>query len=378
MNSYNRCILRACFGLVALLFYCEYAVHYLVIFQCGWPDLDAQKADPAILLNNAEEPPVKVMFLADTHLLGSRNGHWFDKLRREWQMHRAFQTAMTIHKPELVFILGDIFDEGLWCSRAEFERYVARFNSLFYVPQNTQLYVVAGNHDMGFHYQIIPYLNERFVNAMKAPSVERVSVRGNHFVLMNSMALEGDGCFLCKPTEMALKRIAKQLKCTKGIGSSCKSKDILKQYSRPILLQHYPMYRESDEICHEVDEAPANIKNEKFRERWDCLSKEASEQLLDIMEPRLIVDGHTHHGCRKIHRKNILEFTVPSFSWRNKNNPSFLLGVFTPNNYMVSKCYMPLETTVIKIYITGFILVFLYVALKVRRRFIYRRLLKVD
>lgn len=37
---------------------------------------------------------LRVMFLADTHLLGSRQGHWFDKLRREWQMHRAFQTAM--------------------------------------------------------------------------------------------------------------------------------------------------------------------------------------------------------------------------------------------------------------------------------------------
>ncbi|XP_046481548.1 per1-like protein PGAP5 isoform X1 [Neodiprion pinetum] len=296
---------------------------------------------------------------------------------REWQMYRAFQTAMTIHKPELVFILGDIFDEGLWCSSAEFDRYVARFNSLFYIPQNTQLYVVAGNHDMGFHYKIIPYLNQRFVNAMNAPSVKRVSVRGNHFVLMNSMALEGDGCFLCKPTEMALNRIAKQLKCTKGIGSSCKSKDILKQYSKPILLQHYPMYRESDEICHEVDEAPANIKSEKFRERWECLSKEASEQLLDIMEPRLIVNGHTHHGCRRIHRENILEFTVPSFSWRNKNNPSFLLGVFTPNNYSVSKCYMPVETTVIGIYIIGSIVVFLYLVLKARRGFNYRRLVKL-
>lgn len=48
------------------------------------------------------------MVLADTHLLGSRNGHWFDKWRREWQMHRAFQTAMTLHQPEIVFILGTL------------------------------------------------------------------------------------------------------------------------------------------------------------------------------------------------------------------------------------------------------------------------------
>ena len=43
-------------------------------------------------------PALRAMFLADTHLLGRRQGHWFDKLRREWQMHRAFQTAMTYFK----------------------------------------------------------------------------------------------------------------------------------------------------------------------------------------------------------------------------------------------------------------------------------------
>lgn len=39
------------------------------------------------------------------------------------------------------------------------------------------------------------------------------------------------------------------------------------------------MYRESDEICNELDQAPDEIKDIKFRERWECLSKEASEQV---------------------------------------------------------------------------------------------------
>lgn len=116
------------------------------------------------------------MFLADTHLLGKRNGHWFDKLRREWQMYRAFQTALTLHRPEVVFvlgilffmyielnfnifllyfyeILGDVFDEGLWCSGLEFNDYVERFHSLFAIPKETKMYVVVGNHDVGFHYK---------------------------------------------------------------------------------------------------------------------------------------------------------------------------------------------------------------------------------
>lgn len=67
-------------------------------------------------------------------------------------MQRVFQTAMTIHKPDVVFLVGDVFDEGQWCSSEEFEGYISRFESMFSVPKNTHLYVVAGNHDMGFHY----------------------------------------------------------------------------------------------------------------------------------------------------------------------------------------------------------------------------------
>lgn len=58
---------------------------------------------------------------------------------------------------------------------------------------------------------ITPYLNQRFVNGLKSPSVKRVSIRGNHFVLINSMALEGDGCFLCRPTEIALNKISSKI-----------------------------------------------------------------------------------------------------------------------------------------------------------------------
>lgn len=233
---------------------------------------------------------------------------------------------------------GDVFDEGLWCSSAEFDAYVQRFNSLFAVPKNTYLYVAAGNHDMGFHYVISPYLSQRFMNAMRAPSVKRVTIRGNHFVLVNSMALEGDGCFLCRPAEVALHKIAKHLKCARGIGE-CSMQKSIKRFSRPILLQHYPMYRESDALCSEPDEAPEDIKDIKFRERWECLSREASEQLLEILNPRLIVDGHTHHGCRKMHG-DTLEVTIPSFSWRNKNNPSFLMASIRLLNFLPSDLTM--------------------------------------
>jgi len=59
-------------------------------------------------------------------------------------------------------------------------------------------------------------------------------------------------------------------------------------------------------------------------------------QLLDILKPRLIVTGHTHHGCHRVHREDIHEWTLPSFSWRNKDNPSFMLVSTASNNLAVA------------------------------------------
>lgn len=58
--------------------------------QCKWPALNPQKEDINIPVDTVDKP-VKVMFIADTHLLGSREGHWFDKLRR---FHRSSITSI--------------------------------------------------------------------------------------------------------------------------------------------------------------------------------------------------------------------------------------------------------------------------------------------
>ncbi|GLV41541.1 Post-GPI attachment to proteins 5 [Carabus blaptoides fortunei] len=374
MRTLKHIIYKSLGYLLLLLCFCEYLFYYLVLWNCDWPALDPQNADPRIPYANEE--PVKVMVLADTHLLGSRNGHWFDKLRREWQMRRAFQTALTLHQPELVFILGDITDEGLWCSDTEFQTYVDRFHQLFAVPEATKLYVVVGNHDIGFHYGISPYLNQRFVSAFDAPAVKLVSVRGNHFVLVNSMALEGDGCFLCKPAKQELVHIENRLKCTEGV-RKCGPNMKLDRYSKPILMQHYPLYRESDALCNEPDAAPASIKAEPFRERWECISREATYQLLDTLRPRLAMSGHTHHGCKRQLPQGGEEITVPSFSWRNKDNPNYALGVFTPDNYAISRCEMPRESTVIMLYILGSLVFALYLSYEYRRT-LHRCMFKVQ
>ena len=102
------------FALVLITFlYNEYLIYWQVLLKCNWPE------SPTSTQADSQNKLYNIMLIADTHLLGSRHGHWFDKLRREWQQHRQFQTARQILHPDLIVILGDLTDEGKWCSDRE-------------------------------------------------------------------------------------------------------------------------------------------------------------------------------------------------------------------------------------------------------------------
>uniref|UniRef100_A0A8C9DAU5 Metallophosphoesterase 1 n=1 Tax=Panthera leo TaxID=9689 RepID=A0A8C9DAU5_PANLE len=272
----------------AALLFCEFLIYYLVIFRCDWPEVKT----PA---HNSGQETLKAMFLADTHLLGEIRGHWLDKLRREWQMERAFQTALWLLQPEVVFILGDIFDEGKWSSPQAWADDVERFQKIFRHPRHVLLKVVAGNHDIGFHYQMSTYKIKRFE---KVFNPERLfSWKGINFVMVNSVALEGDGCNLCSEAEAEIIDISHKLNC--------------------------------------------------------------SRELLWWLRPRLVLSGHTHSACEVLHGAGTMEISVPSFSWRNRNNPSFIMGMLTPTEYALAKCYLPYENTVLATYCVaiGFLVV---------------------
>lgn len=189
-------------------------------------------------------------------------------------MHRAFQTAIFLLNPDAVFILGDLFDEGEWSDEVQFAAYYARFGRLFRTPDHVELRVVPGNHDIGFHYIASPRIIRQFEHAFNFTSVQDLRLGGVDFVLVNSMAFEGDDCDLCVEASNKLKSLSESLDC--GVNGKCPG-------GRPVLLQHFPMYRKSDKHCRELDQAPDYVKNESFREKWDCLSKEASEKVCHVL-----------------------------------------------------------------------------------------------
>lgn len=138
------------------------------------------------------------------------------------------------------------------------------------------------------------------------------------------MTLSRDGCYFCAEAEEEIKRISLRLNCAKETSNFTvceRLSDKLPFYARPILLQHFPTYRESDEICEEHDSPVI----ETYRENWEVLSKDATKFIGKVLNPVVSFSGHSHHYCRSYNMWNIEEFTIASFSWRNKRNPSFLL-----------------------------------------------------
>ncbi|XP_007972873.1 metallophosphoesterase 1 isoform X2 [Chlorocebus sabaeus] len=339
----------------AVLLFCEFLIYFLAIFQCNWPEVKTTAYDGK---QATREPVLKAMFLADTHLLGEFLGHWLDKLRREWQMERAFQTALWLLQPEVIFILGDVFDEGKWSTPEAWADDVERFQKMFRHPSHVQLKVVAGNHDIGFHYEMNTYKVERFE---KVFSSERLfSWKGINFVMVNSVALNGDGCGICSEAEAELIEVSHRLNCSREArGSRRCGPGLLLPASAPVLLQHYPLYRRSDANCSGEDAAPPEERDIPFKENYDVLSREASQKLLWWLQPRLVLSGHTHSACEVHHGGRVPELSVPSFSWRNRNNPSFIMGSITPTDYALSKCYLPREDVVLVIYCgaVGFLVV---------------------
>lgn len=138
------------------------------------------------------------------------------------------------------------------------------------------------------------------------------------------MTLEQDGCSLCAKAEADIEAISKRLNCKKVHSNSSDCENIsnkLPFYSRPVLLQHFPTYRKSDDDCHEHDSYEVEVNKEK----WDVLSENATDFLGRQLDPSVVFCGHTHHYCRSHNKWNIEEYTVASFNRRQKRNPSFLL-----------------------------------------------------
>ncbi|XP_045483240.1 metallophosphoesterase 1-like [Harmonia axyridis] len=360
LYKFRIIIAEVSLGFLVLVFYCEYLHYNVVIQQCYWPRLSVDNEDFSIPTTNDNR--LKVMLIADLHLKCKRS-NWYEIFSEEVQMERCFQHAVHQLKPDVIFILGDVLDQGMHCNLKDFDNLVQRFERMFSLPNRTKMYVVPGNRDIGYHHQIDVDQNKDFADGLKSPLVQHLMVKKNNFILLNSMTLGDDSCSLCSVVEEKLAEIEKRLKCSQEeYRGTCDQNLTMPIYSRPILIQHLPLYRTSDENCSDSDSAPWPQNLHEMAEYWECLSQNTTDRLLQRLKPRIVFSGHLHHGCtRRLPQVGGIEVTISSFNWRKKDKPAIGLAVVTTTNYEIVKCQMPRYATIITIYLLGILVILFWI-----------------
>eukprot|EP00899_Mesostigma_viride_P007727 jgi/Mesvir1/16956/Mv15806-RA.2 len=170
--------------------------------RCSWPTREAKEEGGAKPNRPAEETHnranLHVLLVSDLHLLG-RRGSMLDKTIREWQLHATFQALVSVLRPDAVVVLGDLFDDGSYCGRHEWERHVATFRRMTRTPEGMPLEVVVGNHDVGdgmggrlCHWPSQPPHPLARFEAEFGRSTRVFMLRNVTFVALNGMAY---GCF---------------------------------------------------------------------------------------------------------------------------------------------------------------------------------------
>ena len=143
--------------------------------------------------------------------------------------------------------------------------------------------------------------------------------------------------------------------------------------NNPILVQHFPLWRHDDSICSTKPSDTANAHDRFYvnKPAREAVPAAISKNILEKIKPRIIFSGHTHNWCLREFDRNsvgngkkmglkhpLFELSVPSFSWRNRNNPSYLMVSVSDHGIGWQKCFVPRQSTIVGIYVVALLILF--------------------
>uniref|UniRef100_A0A1I8FR98 Protein kinase domain-containing protein n=1 Tax=Macrostomum lignano TaxID=282301 RepID=A0A1I8FR98_9PLAT len=225
-----------------------------------------------------------------------------------------------------------------------------------------------------FHYDVTQHKVDRFGGAFHLPPCLqlRVDWAGVNFVLANSVAFEGDGCFLCRTRpsragrrgQPAALRIRHPPRRRLQRGKPSEAAVSCAPATAPILLTHYPLARLDESACDTVA-SPAEgaaaapgatvattSRSSTAKTRHRLLLARRGSGLAGTACPQ----RRRTHWPRLSDRdwpflaggsRNLTSTLCPASPGRNINSPSFLLLTVSGGAHSVAKCRMPRESTVI-------------------------------
>lgn len=358
------------------------------------------------LLNEHQKDNLQLaaMVVADLHLAGPMAA-WADRVRRDSFMKSSLKSAYRMLKPHALLVLGDISDWGRKSTKQQWESVVQRFHDMLQPFLGLPIHVTVGNHDVGDFYQLTPTLLRQFVNSFPGlddTGSDVFAIRNISFVSLNAMALACDDC----PLHSSMQRVVGNAKATleKGFSSTVSSKSAGQMDStsfdrnalqKPVLLLHLPLHRVDESVCHSIDiprcspwheveggclQLGVSAKSSQvraltpYRSMMDMLSVNTSRYLLSALNPRLVLSAHAHHFCDRVHDDGTREITVSTFSWRNRDDPSFLYIHFYKDGATdIQQCFLPRESLVLALHVLQGVAIVAVIAICCTRYWILQR-----
>ncbi|KIY56716.1 hypothetical protein I307_03820 [Cryptococcus deuterogattii 99/473] len=303
-------ILALRFGWVVLVIWYEF---FHSLSTCRFPD-------SALRLAHPEAPaPTHVVLIADPHVPhpqlsyppGNPWLNWAKQQMDELFMRKSWNVVMRLGRVDQVLVLGDMLDWGRGVmTDEEYEEYIALFRSIFQLPPTTPMHFVPGNHDIPLapNGRFSSQARLRYQQHFETPNTV-LSISNHSFVLLDAVGL----------VEEDYRRYAAEMQFGEWDGVKGGVIEFVKDLrdnplpGPKILLSHIPLARPEGATCGPLREK-GRISKGAGPGYQNLLGSETSRFLLDAIQPNIVFSGDDHDYCDYVHKGNIREVTVKSFS----------------------------------------------------------------
>ncbi|KAJ2855785.1 hypothetical protein J3B02_001983 [Coemansia erecta] len=268
-------------------------------------------------------------------------------------MRKSYRFLQTLMRPEKIIFLGDMMDGGReWADdqwMQEFQRYQSIFTNRY--PRQTQIYNIAGNHDIGIGNTVIDHALQRF-HRYVGPTNIVLDIADHQVILLDTLLLENDDRNKSRDSRDLVSRIAKNA-----------------SDQRPrLLFTHVPMWRPSKTYCGVERQSKEKYLLERTGYQFrDQLFQNTTSYLLEKIRPNAVFSGDDHDSCTVDHEipnaPGILarEYTVGAFGWASGVPvASYALLTLYPRTetreaaFLVQRCFLPYQLGIYKMYLLSF------------------------
>ncbi|EMG47914.1 CDC1 Cell division control protein 1 [Candida maltosa Xu316] len=281
----------------------------LAISKCHWPGVKTTD-------DNDDSQNTNVLLIADPQLIDNHTYPGRNELLLTLSKHtvdtyikKNYNVLLDKLKPDYIFFLGDLLDNGRDSTDLYFNNELNRFNRIF--NPNKQMYFnVPGNHDIGFGNGVKVPIRNRFESTFGKCN-EVTEINGVEFIALDTPSISSTDDVVSETSKKFLNDLP------------------LKTKPR-ILLTHVPLYRDPSMSCGPLRESAYFDVNGRGYQYKNSVDAELSKTILAKIKPDITFTGDDHDYCDIVHDGGYREITVKSISMAmGKKYPAVQLLSFT-------------------------------------------------